>query len=79
MHKKYILLQVNVILFQWLEEEFLGYLDEWERSVNEIKSLSPLQKKMMLLPHETLTGLRITGWCELSALYDYEHFNFPDY
>lgn len=37
---------------QWLE---------WENGVDAIKNLSKLEKKMMLLPPETLNGIRITG------------------
>ncbi len=47
---------------QWLKKDFLGYLDQWELSVqargDEFKAG---QKKMMMLSGETLTGIRITG------------------
>lgn len=46
---------------QWLEEEFLPYLDAWEKSVKEREGLSDAQKKRMTLSQETLLGLRITG------------------
>ena len=42
----------------------LVIFNEWEKSVNEMsetRELSSLEKKMMLLPTETLTGLKITG------------------
>ena len=31
-----------MILIQWLEEKFLGYLAEWEWSVNEWKGFTDL-------------------------------------
>ena len=46
---------------QWLEEEFLTYLDEWERSVNERPGYNNADKKRMLLSQETLLGVRITS------------------
>ena len=46
---------------QWLETEFLAYLDEWERSVNGHPGFDDAGKKWMLLSQETLLGLRITG------------------
>ena len=46
---------------QWLEVEFLGYLDRWERSVREQPGLSKTQQNKMLLSPETLLGLRTTG------------------
>jgi hypothetical protein len=45
---------------KWLKEDFLGYLDKWEEYVNSLEK-SPMEKKMMMLPVETRTGLRITG------------------
>ena len=46
---------------QWLETEFLAYLDEWERSVNGRPGFDDADKKRMLLSQETLLGLRITS------------------
>ena len=46
---------------QWLEKEFLPYLDKWEHSVNQREGFSDAQKKRMLLSAETLLGLRRTG------------------
>ncbi len=45
---------------QWLEEDFLGYLDIWESSV-QAKDIPPVEKQKLLLSRETLDGLRITG------------------
>jgi hypothetical protein len=46
---------------QWLEAEFLPYLDSWEKSVASRKEFSDSQQKMMLLSRETLEGIRISG------------------
>jgi hypothetical protein len=46
----------------WLNEEFLGYLDEWKKEVNERPgNFTALHKKKMLLSRETLEGLYISG------------------
>ena len=47
--------------FQWLEEDFLGYLDDWEKAVKERKGFTDEEKKRMMLSQETLEGLRMTG------------------
>lgn len=46
---------------QWLADDFLGYLGEWEDSVKKREGFSKLEKKLMLLSPETLLGLRMTG------------------
>ena len=46
---------------QWLEEEFLPYLDKWEKSVEGRQDCSDADKKRMLLSAETRLGLRMTG------------------
>ena len=48
-------------LFQWLEEEFIQCLDEWEQEVEQQADSSATEIKMMLLSKETRTGLRMTG------------------
>ena len=48
-------------LFQWLEQDFLGYLKEWEESVEGREGFSAAEKAMMLLSRETIEGLNITG------------------
>ena len=55
----------NNCLMQWLQEVFLGYLTEWEKSVQERPNFTALQKRKMLLSPETLLGLRITGMLQL--------------
>ena len=47
--------------FQWLEKDFIAYLDEWETSVNSRKDLSATEKPKLYLSRETLEGLRFTG------------------
>ena len=51
----------TVLAFQWLKEEFLGYLDDWERSVNNHEGFTAAQRSMMLLSQQTLEGIRTTG------------------
>lgn len=46
---------------QWLETEFLGYLNEWDRSVNGRTGFTAAERKRMRLSDETLEGLRVTG------------------
>lgn len=58
---KYLNIKTILYHMQWLKEEFLGYLDEWEECVNKQLGFTPAQKKMMLLSEETRKGLRITG------------------
>lgn len=50
-----------VINFQWLQESFLGYLHEWQCSIDGREDFSKGQKNMMCLSKETLDGLKITG------------------
>lgn len=47
--------------FQWLQNDFMGYLDNWEKAVKEREGFSDQEKKKMLLSAETLEGLRMTG------------------
>ena len=49
------------ILSQWLEKDFLGYLDEWEASVRVREGFTRADKTSMTLSKETLEGLRLTG------------------
>lgn len=59
--KPYYYTYMHAYFMQWLEEEFLTYLSEWETSVQEREGFSKLEKKAMLLSSETLLGIRITG------------------
>ena len=49
------------IIYQWLEEDFLGYLKEWELDVESHGGLDAGAQRRMLLSQETLEGLEITG------------------
>ena len=46
---------------QWLEEEFMGYLQDWEKSVRERRECTKSEQLMMLLSAETRLGIEITG------------------
>lgn len=50
----------NPILLQWLENDFLSYLKEWDESVSA-KDLSASDMARMCISRETLEGLRFTG------------------
>lgn len=46
---------------QWLKDEFLQYLHDWETAVMARPKFSAAQKYKMMLSQETLLGIRITG------------------
>ena len=48
-------------LAQWLLNDFLGYLDEWEREMAGTPGLSQKEKQKLGLSRETVQGLKITG------------------
>ena len=48
---------------QWIEEDFLGYLEDWEKSVKgRPGEFTKTERNKMLLSAETRHGLKIT--CE---------------
>ena len=47
--------------FQWLEKDFMEYLDEWESSANMREDLSDAEKQKLCISRETVEGLRVTG------------------
>ena len=55
------LCKITQHFWQWLEEDFLGYLKEWEESVMARQGFTLKEKKNMLLSQETLLGIKITG------------------
>ena len=59
----YVVMLIIVCLFytQWLEKDFLKYLDTWEESVKSREKFTAAQKKQMLLRTETLLGIRRSG------------------
>ena len=46
---------------KWLEEDFLGYISDWETYVKNIDGVSQKIRQKMLLSPQTLLGLKITG------------------
>lgn len=51
---------------QWLEEDFLGYLKCWKKTVDEKEKAHKMKKNdanKMLLSLETRSGLLMTGIC----------------
>lgn len=48
-------------ILQWLETDFLHYLEEWESTVACRQNFTAAEKKMMLLSDETRLGLKVTG------------------
>ena len=48
-------------VIQWLEEEFLQWLDEWQQEVEQPADRTATEKEKMIISKETLTGLRMTG------------------
>ena len=65
----YVYTHVNLHL-QWLEKDFLGYLDEWEASVRAREGFTWAEKTSMTLSKETLEGLRLTS---VHIMYDCRH------
>ena len=54
------LLYVCMTVLQWLEHEFMPYLDEWKAS-SEQKGGEAKDVARRLLSQETLQGISITG------------------
>ena len=46
---------------QWLEMDFLNYLDKWDTSVQSRPDFTLAEMKKMKLSDETLEGLEVTG------------------
>ena len=51
------------ICVQWLADEFIPYLKEWESSVGKRSGFSSQSKSMMVVAKETRNGIKITGIC----------------
>ena len=57
-------------MFQWLKKDFIGYLDRWEKSVEDRIGFGKTEKNKMMLSAETRSGLRLTGkliMCEICS------------
>ncbi len=52
---------ILVHFIQWLEETFLKYLEDWEKSVDARVGFSKAEKNKMMLSAETRLGLKFTG------------------
>ena len=46
---------------QWLQDCFLGYIQEWQSSIDSREGFTKGQKQMMCLARETVDGLKMTG------------------
>ena len=62
----YNILYAHVMLahtqhIQWLEEDFLLYLNNWETSVRGRTGFSVAEQSKMMLSAETILGLKFTG------------------
>ena len=53
--------------FQWLQKEFLQYLEEWETAVQNREGVIAAEKKSTLLSDETLTGLKLTSTSSIES------------
>lgn len=60
-HMQLISLILKLMYFQWLKEEFLQYLQDWENSVEQRKRYTPKAKSRMLITKETRFGIYATG------------------
>ena len=64
-----------VLIFQttqWLEGNFLSYLNEWEKSVGDRDGYDDEEKEKMMIAEETRTGLRLTGKKSACMCYVYK-------
>ena len=59
---------------QWLEDEFLGYLQNWEGLVMAQSGLSMKEKNSMLLSPKTRFGIEVTGKYIQFCLYIVHYF-----
>ena len=46
----------NFRILDYLQDEFLGYLDEWSKSVQNRVGFTRNEKATMMLSHETIQG-----------------------
>ena len=58
----YMSIHVSCALhLQWLQEDFLAYLRDWEESVSQRTEYTVKEKGKMLLSAETRYGIEVTG------------------
>ncbi|CAC5406376.1 THAP9 [Mytilus coruscus] len=60
LHLTPILRMRDKFAVQWLEEDFLGFMDRWEQEGRDQPNLTAKEKKQLCLSRETLEGIRIT-------------------
>jgi len=72
------MLQYLNVVMQWLEEDMVAYLDNWENSVEERSGFKDRKQEqnMMLLPLETRQGIRITSECHTSKYAIFIMYNY---
>ena len=46
---------------QWLNNDFLNYLDDWEESVQANDKIPRAGKPLCTLPYQTVEGLKMCG------------------
>lgn len=51
----------NILWVQWLENDFVGYLQKWQQSVDQREGFNKEEKKKMTLSTDTLKGIKMTG------------------
>lgn len=49
------------MILQWLKNDFLGYLRDWEASVKSRQGFQSAERVKMVLSRQTREGLQITG------------------
>ena len=55
-----IIVHVLCTVVQWLEKDFLPYLENWEKWTQSVPNLTATEQNNMLLSAETRLGLKIT-------------------
>ena len=55
-------------LWQWLKDDFLAYLDEWEASIAAVPNLTTSERTLRCLSPATLLGLRMSGTCTCTCM-----------
>lgn len=46
---------------QWLKDDFLGFLHDWDEEVQSHTDVDKAEKKKMIISRETIEGIKITG------------------
>ena len=51
----------TILFLHWLQDEYLNYLDKWESRLSTLGLEKKKTGNSMMLSHQTLFGLGITG------------------